>query len=134
MQVLAGPGQSGGGGRVPLQAGVWLWGQREEQQCPCIGGAGGTQVLRGEVDAAQLGQRVGALQPGGHGEAGQTHAGLDLLCPLPHQPGLPPHAAQAVAAGAASQGGAVRRGGGCEQPGPHHSQQGFVAQRHQQWL
>lgn len=134
VQVLAGLRQSRGRGQVPLQARVRLWGQREEKQRAGVRGAGRAQVLRGEGEAAQLGQRVGALQPRGHGQACQTHAGLNLLSPLTHETGFPPHAAQTVAAGAARQSGAVRRGGGGEQPRPHHPQQGFVGQRYHQWL
>lgn len=132
VQIFIGLRQSeGGGGRVPFQARVWFWRQREEQERSCIRGAGGTQILGGEVEVVQLGQRVGPLQLGGHGQARQANAGFDLLRPLSHQAGLPPHAVQAVAAGAARQGGAVGRGVGREELGPYHPQQGFIGH---QWL
>lgn len=80
---------------------VWLWRQGQEQQGSCIRGTGRAQVLRREVQAGQLGKRVGPLQAGGHGEARQTHAGLDLLSSLTHKARFPPNAAEIIAAGAA---------------------------------
>ncbi|KAG8145982.1 hypothetical protein E2320_012415 [Naja naja] len=83
---------------------------------PCVGQGRqvqlARQVLGGQVEAAQLGQGVGALQRRGDGQAGQPQPGFNLLRPLFHQPRLPMDAVDAVAAGAPREVGAPGRGRG----------------------
>lgn len=71
------------------------------------------QVLGREVEAAELGQGVGALERGRDGEARQPEPGLNLLRALLHQPRLPADAVDAVTARTPCQVGAHGgRGGG----------------------